>query len=119
MGKVRVIYKPDKTVSVVYPAPKSRRPDESEEEWLERVFSKAISHPDFKDLPFDDLDHTELPSREDRDAWEGEKGKGVKVNQVKAEAIKQEKEKKRLIEEEKKRILEEQAIANLKKAGKI
>ena len=40
MSKIRVVYKPDKTVAIIYPAPKSRKSDETEEQWLERVFSK-------------------------------------------------------------------------------
>lgn len=118
--KVRVCYRPDKTVAVIHPVPGSQKPDESEEQWLERIFAKAMSHPDLKGLPFDDIDENDLPrSREDREAWEGEKGKGIKVNPTKADAIRNEKRVRELIQEEKNRILDEQAIANLKKQGKI
>lgn len=84
--KVRVVYKPDKTVAVVHPAPKSKRENETEEEWLERIFTKAMQE-ELKGLPYDDIDSSELPqSREDRNAWEGEKGKGIRVNVEKAKS---------------------------------
>lgn len=116
MEKVRVIYKPDGAVAIVHPAPKSKRSDETEDEWLERVFSKAT--PD--GVEYDDIDKSELPqNREDRDAWEGEKGKGVTVNQVKAIEIKNEKIRREKINKEKDRILENQAISNLEATGEI
>ena len=70
--KVRVVYKVDKTLAVIYPAAKSKRPDETEEEWLERVFTKAMQG-ELAGLPYDDIDDSELPSREDRQFWRGEK----------------------------------------------
>lgn len=89
--KYRVVYKPDKTVAVIHPAPKSKREDETEEQWLERVFTKAMQT-DLKDLPYDDIDHSLLPSREYRDAWEGEKGNGITINQAKVQKSKNEEE---------------------------
>jgi len=116
MSKVRVIYKSNGGVSVIHPAPKSRRKDESEEQWLERVFAKATP----VGAEYDDIDSSELPqNREDRGAWEGAKGQGVIINQVKAAKIKSEKERRKKIEKEKDRILEEQAITNLEALGKI
>ena len=122
--KVRVVYKADKTVSVIHPAPKSKRENETEEEWLERVFNKAMQ-PRYNEngqqvnplygLPYDDIDDSELPPREDRDAWEGEKGKGISVNTIKAEQIKQERKKPKLIQEK----LKEIAIKELEKEGKL
>ncbi|MBA7648202.1 hypothetical protein ES703_55985 [subsurface metagenome] len=113
--KVRVIYKPDKTVAVIHPAPKSKRKDETEEEWLERVFTKAMQG-ELKDLSYDDIDSSELPSsREDRNAWEGEKGKGISINIIKAEQIRKEKKKAELIREK----LKEIAIKELEKEGKL
>ncbi len=92
MSKVRIVYKQDKTVVVIYPAPKSKRLGETEEEWLERVFNKAMGA-ELESLPYDDIDTSELPqSREDRDAWEGEKGKGIEINSEKAKQIRDEKE---------------------------
>lgn len=87
MDKVRVVYKLDKSVSIIHPAPKSKRKDETEEEWLERVFNKA-QQGELKGLPYDDIDDSELPqSREDRNAWEGEKGRGVYINREKADQL--------------------------------
>lgn len=75
--RVRVIYNNDQTVSVIHPAIKSLRPDETEGEWLERVFAKATP----EGSVYDDIDSSELPSREFRDAWRGEKGKPITVSQ--------------------------------------
>lgn len=72
MSKVRVIYRPDKTVVVIHPAPNSKRQDETEEEWLERVFTKAMQG-DLAGLLYDDINDSELPPREDRRFWRGEK----------------------------------------------
>lgn len=72
MSKCRVVYKSDKTVSVIHPVPKSKRPDETEKEWLKRVFNKAMRG-ELKGLPYDDIDDSELPPREDRRFWRGEK----------------------------------------------
>ncbi len=85
---VRIVYKPDKTVVVIHPAPKSKKSDETEEQWLERVFTKSMQKPSLKGLPYDDIDSSQLPqTRIDRNAWEGAKGKGITVNQVKAQQI--------------------------------
>ena len=117
--KVRIVYKPDKSVSIIHPAPKSRKPDETEKQWLKRVFDKAMQG-ELKELPYDDIDDSYLPQdREDRMAWEGEKGKGVTINQIKAKELKDAQEKAELITAEKDRLLEEMAIANLQAQGKI
>lgn len=100
--KCRVIYKPDKTVAIIHPAPKSKRKDETEEQWLERVFNKAMNG-ELKDLPYDDIDDSELPDREYRNAWEGEKEKDISINQIKVQTIQKEK----ADAEERKRILDE------------
>jgi len=106
MSKIRVVYKPDKAVAVIHPAPKSRCPNETEDQWLDRVFTKAMQE-ELKGLPYDDIDSSELPAtREDRNAWEGEKGKGVSVNQEKAKQRKDATERKRLIENEKDKLAE-------------
>lgn len=112
---IRVVYKQDKTVAIIHPAPKSKRSYEKEKEWLDRIFTKAMSG-ELEGLPFDDMDPTLLPSEEDRDCWEGEKGKGVYTNKEK----KQVKDRKKLIDGEISRIkkvkddeTEAQAIINL------
>ena len=63
----RIIYREDGGVSVIVPAPKSRRKDESEVDWLERVFAKATP----EGVDFEDVDEgiNPLPSRRFRNAW--------------------------------------------------
>ena len=79
--KVRVAYKSDGKVSVIYPAPKSKRLDETEEEWLERVFTKAMKQDvELEKAPYDDINETELPQdRTYRDLWRGKKGGNIRV----------------------------------------
>jgi len=114
--KVRVLYNPDKTVAVIHPAPKSRKKDETEAVWLERVFSVATP----KDVTYEDIDETELPkTREHRESWEGEIGKGVFVNDEKVVALAEEKTREDLISAEKEKIIEALAIASLTKQGLI
>lgn len=142
MSKVRILYRQDGGVSVIHPALESRRVIledgtihsqddihlenldrlgisytlEPEEQWLKRVFDKAT--PDGTE--YDDIDKSELPqTREDREAWEGEKGKGVKVNKTKAAEMKAEKVRREKIKKEKDRILEEMAIAKLQERGEL
>lgn len=112
--KVRVVYRQDKTIAVIHPAPKSKRPDETEGEWLERAFAKAVQGK-LAGLPYDDIDDSELPPRDARDAWEGEKGRGISVNAIKAKQIKQERKKPELIQEK----IRAMAIKELKKEGKL
>jgi len=116
MSKVRVVYRPDKTVAIIHPAPKSRRIlFEFEYEWLERVFTKTMNLK-FPGLPYDDMDFSEIPqSREDRDAWEGEKGKGITINQVKADAAREKITNEIKIQNK----IKEQAIDALKAEGKL
>ena len=97
--KVRVVYKLDKTIVVIHYAPKSKL---SEQE----AFDKAMQG-ELKGLPYEDMDNSLLPqSREDRNAWEGEKGKGVTVNQAKAQQIRNDKEKEIKIRTEMRKLAE-------------
>ena len=109
--KVRVLYKDNGSVAVIHPAPKSRRKDESEVDWLNRVLGKATP----EGIDFEDMDDSQLPSREDRNAWTKKQGGGVKVNTVKAKAIKDEVKRQDLIEKEKTKLAE----ASLKAKGLI
>lgn len=85
--KIRILYNKDNTVSVIHPAPKSRRPDETEPQWLKRVFDKATP----KDVEYKDMDESKLPqSREHREAWTGKKGEGISIDEVKAQKIREE-----------------------------
>ena len=89
--KVRVVYRPDKTVSIIRPALKSRKKlknlddptdviDEPEDQWLERVFSKAMTG-NLAGLPYDDVEESVIGNlpREKRNQWRGEKGKPMWV----------------------------------------
>jgi len=97
---VRVVYRQNKTVAVIWPAVESRRPREAKAKWLKRVFDKAMAQdPDLYGMPYDNIESSELPQdRENRNAWEGEKSKGIWVNQAKAEALKKQREVDELIE---------------------
>jgi len=113
--KVRVLYKADKSVSVIHPVPKSRKKGETEEDWLKRVFAKSTP----EGATYDDIDESELPDRATRMAWEGTLGKGVVVNTTKLQKVQEQK----LHEEEiSKKIAAKQraeAIADLKNEGKL
>jgi hypothetical protein len=115
--KVRVVYKPDKSVVVIHPVLKSRRPGEDEAAWLDRVFKKTTSGTDLDGLPFDDIDHTELPGSADKEFREGEKGKKISVNATKAKKVADDAKLKKLVDDEKEKILEQQAIDSLKAQG--
>ena len=117
MDIVRIIYNKDKTIQLIRPNPKSKLPKETDDNWLKRVFDKATS----KGAIYEDLDTKELPNNAENTicAWEGEKGKGIIVNNTKLDKIQSEKEKRKLIIEEKDRLLEEMAINSLKEQGLI
>ncbi len=79
--KRRVFYKPDGQVSICTPAPGSKRENEIDQEWLDRVFKKAAQNPKYATLPFDDIDATDLPAdRSQRDKWRGSQGHGVSID---------------------------------------
>ena len=85
--KVRILYQDDGSVHIIHPAIKSKREDESEEDWLNRVFTKAMVEGGFSNLEYDDIDESELPSREFRDAWIGSKGNGISIDPIKKQQI--------------------------------
>ena len=77
--KVRIIYNTDKTISVIHPAPKSRKDTETESEWLNRVFNKATPI----GIEYEDVESSELPKgRKDRAFWRGEKGKSIYIDET-------------------------------------
>lgn len=68
--KVRIIINPDNSITIIHPAPKSKREDETEAQWLDRVFNKAMQG-ELKGLPFKDVDVALLPNdRTERNRWE-------------------------------------------------
>lgn len=114
--KCRIVYKPDKAIVIIYPAPKSKRLDETEEQWLERVFSKRSTRPDLNGLSYDDIDISELPQNwQDGDVWEGEKGVGVWLSPEKTKEAKDAKELKEKIQEK----IRELAIESLQAEGEL
>jgi hypothetical protein len=116
MSKVRVVYRPDKSVAVLYPAFKTKELDETEEQFLNRVFTKMMKESELAGLEYDDIDSSELPAtREDRNAWEGEKGKKIKINN---EKVKKDKDKK-LVDNEMAKVLRQNTIDKLKTEGKL
>ena len=118
MPKRRVIYKNDGSVDIVIPAPKSRFEGEPEDVWLKRVFDRAIEvDPNLQGLDYDDVDTSEIPSdRKDRNAWTRHpSGKGIGIDNVKAQKNREETEAFDLVQEEMKSM----ALANLKDRGQV
>jgi len=119
--KVRILYRQDGGINIIHPVPNSKRPGETEEQWLKRVFDKATP----EGLEYLDIDKSELPQdREDRNAWTHKKnseGKkvGVEVDLVKATELRDKKSRDGKIKKEKDKILEDQAIANLTERGEL
>ena len=80
----RIIYREDGGVSVITPAPKSKRDNETEAEWLKRVFDKATP----EGAEFEDVEDSKIPQdREFRGAWTGKKGKGISIDKVKKQEM--------------------------------
>ena len=105
--KVRIFKRLDGNIDIFTSAIKSKRPTESEEEWYERVCAKANP----LGLPYVDIDETELPSREYRNAWEWDDvTKKIKVNATKATAIRSKMERESKIRVEVKRLAEQSLI---------
>lgn len=111
---VRVFYKPDKSVVIIHPAPKSKVPTETEEQWLERVFNQATESNGLGGLPYEDIDSSLLPAeRSERSAWEGSIGQPISVNQDKANAASNNTENNKKIKAAARQI----AIDSLKESG--
>jgi len=73
----RVYYKPDKSVIVVYVSSKSKLSESYSYDRHARLNG-------LDGLPYDEVDSSTLPqTREHRNAWEGEKGKSISINQFK------------------------------------
>ena len=80
----RIIYREDGGVSIITPALKSKRDDETKAEWLKRVFDKATP----EGVEYEDVEGSKIPQdREFRNAWTGEKGKGISIDKVKKQEI--------------------------------
>ena len=81
---VRVVYKLDDSVAVIYYALGSK---------LARVeaFDRIMEEAGFGGLEYEDIDSSKLPTREDRNAWTKKIGGGVKVDQAKAQQLRESK----------------------------
>lgn len=95
-GKVRVYYKADKSVIVVYPAPNARKEGENEQAFMDRVCAKAAKTARVEGRPYDDIDSSQLPSRDYRGAWEGTKGNPITISLSKSAAKREEKKESQL-----------------------
>ncbi len=108
MSKVRIVYKPDKSVAVIHCAPKSKLSEND-------AFAKATKEGGFEGLDYEDIDSTQRPDRKDRAGWEGEKGKGISINLAKVKVASDAIIRKQKIEAEKDKMAEER----LKARGEI
>jgi len=80
----RIIYREDGGVSIIMPAPKSKREDETKAEWLKRVFDKATP----EGVEYEDVADSKIPKdREFRNAWTGRKGQEISIDKVKKQEI--------------------------------
>ena len=113
--KVIVIKRPDGGISIMPINPESKKPDETNEEWYARSAEGGMRG-ELAGLPWEVVDKSELPpSREERNAWEKEKDKPIKINKAKSDEIKIAKEMKKVTEDEKR----QKAIDNLTARGEI
>ena len=80
MPKVRIVYRPDETIATIIPAMKSKRPNETLDEFYERVFRKAMASGGMADCDYDDVSPDTLPDRSMRDKWRGNKQTGIKID---------------------------------------
>ncbi len=66
---VRIVSKIDGTIAIIHPAPNSKIQNETDSQWLIRVFNKAMVD-ELAGRPYVDMDVSLLPkSREFRNAW--------------------------------------------------
>ena len=115
--KVIVVYKPDKSVSIITPAIKGKPTHKK----YEKNYEETVKGTELEGLPYDIVDSSDLPDSNEyfQESWEGEKGEGVIPNTVKDAKIKKERKRKKLISKRKEKILEEQAIDELVEEGLI
>ena len=84
----RVIYMPDKSVTILHY-------QEGHKYSREESFNMTVQKNNWNNLEYEDMDTSELPAtREYRNAWEKEKNKPFKLNQVKKDKIDKDKNKK-------------------------
>lgn len=64
-----IVFKADKSISVIHPAPKARKLGESEDDFLNRVYLKAVVGTPLEGLDYVIKNKSDLPDRKDRDKW--------------------------------------------------
>ena len=73
--KVRLIYNIDKSVQLIRPVRASKLLDETESQWLKRIFDKATP----TGANYEDIEESLLPT-ESTEAWVGEKEKPITID---------------------------------------
>ena len=73
--KKRLIYNSDKSVQVICAIRKSKSPNETEGQWLSRIFDKSTPI----GAIYEDIEESLLPT-ESIEAWIGEKGKPIIID---------------------------------------
>ena len=117
---VRVVQHIDGSVTIIHPVANSRQTGESEQDWLERVFNKAmegeLSGLVYKDIPKSEL----IQTREYKNDWEGDSiNSKVKVNSTKVDKIRNDKLINKRINENENQTERTKAIAELKVEGSL
>lgn len=69
--KYRVFSNPNGSIRIIKPNPRSKKPDETEAEFLERCAAKTLANdPSLRGLPSVDMEDTDLPTdRTSRNKW--------------------------------------------------
>ncbi len=93
--KRRIFYRADSTIrAIVCPAPKGKLSNETEAEWLERIYLDASVKGGFSSLDYDDVLITDLPDKKvyPVEKWRGNKGNPITIdNTVETDAEKRQK----------------------------
>ena len=76
--QVRVVYRSDKSIAIISPS----KGGDYNIKVLDCMKSNGL-----EGMEYEDMDSSLLPSRENRNAWEGKKGKEIKVNPAKIKPI--------------------------------
>lgn len=113
------VYKPDSTVEIINPSANDQLSGETDTEFLTRVYQETTEGTALEGLPYDIISLSDLPDREDREAWEGTQGSGVEVDLPKAQALKKAKRRENKIKERADKNIKDTAEAELIAEGEI
>jgi hypothetical protein len=84
MALCRVFYRVDGSVAINHPNPRYKMSEETDEEFLDRMASKAVEgDSSLQGLEYEDMDTSQLPDRSNgkRNKWRGAKGQGVHIDE--------------------------------------